>query len=173
MSKFKFIKYDKFNSIDKEKVEEVALDMMVKFKYMPLELGKLIPNEWNDKIDKRWQCALKNQRKIREGTLANVMHELSRKKISKAMSEYKNKFIPKRKKILILKRKIDNLVEERKNIWNKIYGLMIDDEKQDENEKAKFENIELGMTKYINGDPTNMVQKGGEQIDTNLIKDDL
>lgn len=47
-SRFQFVKYDKLSKVDKEKVEKAVVDMMENFKYTPLELGNITPDELYD-----------------------------------------------------------------------------------------------------------------------------
>lgn len=86
MTCFKYIKYDTLETIDKENIEEAVLDMMATSKYTPLEFGNLVPNELYKKIDEIWKYELKTKRQIREGALAIVIPDLSRKEISKETS---------------------------------------------------------------------------------------
>ena len=44
----------KLDIANKNKVYEVSLDMMAKFKHTQLELGNMIPNELYAKVDERW-----------------------------------------------------------------------------------------------------------------------
>ena len=67
---FHFINFYKLNKVDKNKVEETLIEMMENFKYTPLELGNMIPNERYKRIDEKWKFSLMRERKIREGTLA-------------------------------------------------------------------------------------------------------
>lgn len=67
---FKQIKYDSLNKEDQEKFEKAMIDMMEKFKYTPIELGKGIPKYLSNILDAKWKWALSTERKIRETTLA-------------------------------------------------------------------------------------------------------
>ena len=53
LSRFHFIKYEKLDIANKNKVYEVTLDMMAKLKHTQLELGNMIPNELYAKVDER------------------------------------------------------------------------------------------------------------------------
>lgn len=59
---FKHVKYDSLERIDKDKVEQVVLNMMIKFKYTLVELGKEIPEELYSKMDKKWKWVLFTKR---------------------------------------------------------------------------------------------------------------
>lgn len=100
---------------EKNKVDRLLLDMMENFKYKPVELDNMIPNELYGRVGTKWKYALTTEKKIREGTLAQFMPKLNKKQIAKSMKELNNIFVPKRRVFLILKNKIENIVEERKN----------------------------------------------------------
>ena len=55
---FYSIKYDKLGGEDMEKVEEEVIDMMVNFKYTPIELGKLTWEELYNEIDNKGKHSL-------------------------------------------------------------------------------------------------------------------
>ena len=48
---FKKIKYDSLNKEDQEKIEKTMMDMMIKFRYAPIELGKGIHEDLYNKLD--------------------------------------------------------------------------------------------------------------------------
>ena len=74
--------------------------MMENFKYTPIELGKMIPEELYNKIDGKQKFALVTKRKIREAALAQIMLELNKSHIFSALRNYKNWFILKRRAFL-------------------------------------------------------------------------
>ena len=51
------------------KLEEAIKDMMVNFKYTPIDLGKIIPKNMYNNIYEKWKFALFAKRKIKETTL--------------------------------------------------------------------------------------------------------
>lgn len=51
---FKNIDYDSLNKDDQEKIEKVITDMVIKFRYTPLELGEDIPKDLYNKLDAKW-----------------------------------------------------------------------------------------------------------------------
>lgn len=59
---FKFIKYGPLSAEDKTKVEESMLEMKEKFKTKPIEIGNTIVNDLYNRIDVRWQHAIKTKR---------------------------------------------------------------------------------------------------------------
>lgn len=70
MEAFKKINYDYFNKDDQENIKRAMMDMMIKFRYIPIELGEGIPEDLFNKLDAKWKWALSIERKIRETTLA-------------------------------------------------------------------------------------------------------
>ena len=48
---FKFIKYEPWENIDKEKIEQEFIDMMLNFTYIPLEARKELLEKLYNKID--------------------------------------------------------------------------------------------------------------------------
>lgn len=70
---FKHIHYDSLDKENQENFEKAMIDMMKKYKYMPIELGKGITKDLYNKLDAKWKWALSIERKIRETTLAQTM----------------------------------------------------------------------------------------------------
>ena len=53
------------------------------------------------------------------------------------MKNHKNIFVPKRREYMLQKKIVEELVQERKMTWKKLYGLLPDDEvRKDEEEEA-------------------------------------
>lgn len=111
---FHFIKLDKLSKEDKKKFEQETLDMMKNFKYTPLKLGNMIPNERYNRVDGKLNFSLTTKRQIREGMLAQVMPKLKKNFFLKAMEQFNDIFIPKRRDFLILKNKVENGLEKEK-----------------------------------------------------------
>lgn len=55
ISGFKQVKFDSLEKIDKEKVVQAILYMMINFKYMIIDLGKVILEELYNNMDKKWK----------------------------------------------------------------------------------------------------------------------
>lgn len=78
LSGFHFIKYDALSNVDKKKVEEAMLDMMVTFKYTPIQLGKMILEDLYNKFYAKRKWAPVSERKVREDSLAQTISELTK-----------------------------------------------------------------------------------------------
>ena len=50
------------------------------------------------------------------------------------MEKYKNIFLPKSRAFLVLNNKIEDIVQQSKLIWKIFFGVLLVDEKNDENE---------------------------------------
>ena len=68
---------------------------MEKFKTTPLELTNSMPKSPYDRVEKKWHYYLNFERQIRETSLAQVMPELTKAQISKAIKNYMERFTPK------------------------------------------------------------------------------
>ena len=66
--------------------------MMEKFKNTPLELDSSMPKDSYSIVENKWHYYLNMEKEIRESTLAQVMPELLRGKITKDNKKHGNKF---------------------------------------------------------------------------------
>ena len=76
--------------------------MMAKFKTTPLELDNTMPKELSFIIENKWHYCLNMEKEIRESTLAHVMPELTKGKISKENKKHGRQFAPKYRAFSIL-----------------------------------------------------------------------
>ena len=106
LSGFGHVHFDKFGKVEKNKVEEAIYAMKEKFKTTPLEIANL-------------------EKKIRETSLAQLMLELKKVQISKAMKKYALRFVPKYKAFNILQNNIEDVVKKNTKMWKLTYGLKI------------------------------------------------
>lgn len=51
---------------DKTKLEHAIIQMMIKFKRVPMEFACQLPKELDDKINERWAIALDTKKRKRE-----------------------------------------------------------------------------------------------------------
>ena len=107
---FHYIKYDKLETIDNKKLEEAVLDMLVNFKYTPLELETMILDELYSKVDAKWECTLMTKCQIIEATIAQVIPNLEKLHMSIALRDHTKRFVPKLRAYLILKNKIEEVI---------------------------------------------------------------
>lgn len=98
--------------------------MMKKFKNTPLELDNSIPKDLYTIVESKWHYCLKMEKEIREYTLAQVMLDLLKGKITKANKKHGSKFAPKYRAFNILQNKIENVVTKSTQMWKLIYGLI-------------------------------------------------
>ena len=106
-------------------VEELVYTMMAKFKNTPLELDNSMPKELYSIVENKWHYCLNMEKEIRESTLARVMPELTKGKISEENKKHGRKFSPKYRLFSILQNKIEDVVKKSTQMWKLIYGLTI------------------------------------------------
>lgn len=87
---------------------------MATLKKTPLELSKSIPKSLYDRVEKKWHYCLNTERQIRETSLAQVMPELSKVEMSKALKKYAARFVPKYGVFRILQNNIEDTVNNSK-----------------------------------------------------------
>ena len=133
LNDLKTLDFNKLSREEKNKVEESVYAMMVEFKNTPLELDNTIPKELYEIVENKWHYCLKMEKEIREFTLAQVMPNLARGKITKANRKHGGKFAPKYRAFNILQNKIEDVVNKSTLLWRSIYKL-IDDRDEDVNE---------------------------------------
>ena len=78
LNDLKTLDFNKLSREEKNKLEESIYSMMVEFKNSPLELDNTMPKELYEIVENKWHYFLKMEKKIRESTLAQVMHNLTR-----------------------------------------------------------------------------------------------
>lgn len=88
----KIKKYSNMRKEDQDKLEEAIIDMIIKFKWVPVEFSHSLPQELYDKFLVRWTYALNIEKKMRERSLIIAMPNLSILEIEDAMKTYANKF---------------------------------------------------------------------------------
>ena len=75
---------------DHNMLEESVYSMIEKFKNNPLELDNTMPKELYTIVENKWHYCLNLEKKIRESTLAQVMLELTKGKITKENKKHGN-----------------------------------------------------------------------------------
>lgn len=75
---------------------------MVSNKMAPIELGRKIPSDLYNRLDRRWEHASEVEKKKREDTLAKIMPNLSNKQKTTFFEKHRNRFVPKFRKFMIL-----------------------------------------------------------------------
>ena len=97
--------------------------MMAKFKNTPLELDNTLPKELYSIVENKWHYCLNIEKEIRESTLARVIPELIKGKITQDNKKHERKFVPKYKAFSILQNNIEDVVKKFTLTWKIIYGL--------------------------------------------------
>ena len=158
LSGFSHIEFDNLGKIEKNQVEEVVYAMMATFKKDPLELDNSIPKILYERVEQKWHYCLNTKRTIRETSLAQVMPELSKAEMSKAIQKYVVRFVPKYREFIISQNNIKDIVLKSKQMWKITYGLSTSGEakktpievgEDEENEKEK-DTVEGGAYMSIN-----------------------
>ena len=98
---------------------------MSNFRTTPLEFVNSVPKSLYDIVEKKWHYCLNLERQIRETSLAQVMPELTKAQIDKAMKKYVVMFTPKYRAFNILQNNIKDLVKKSTQMWKLTYGLNI------------------------------------------------
>lgn len=117
--------------------------MMINFKCTLIELGKELLEELYKKIDAKWKWVLTTEIHIREFKLAQVMPNLGKKHMTIELKDYANKFVLKRSEYKNLRNKIEEVVQESKIVWKKLFGLMSIDEKKEDKEEKDVAEVEV------------------------------
>ena len=104
-------------------VEESIYAMMETFKKTPIEIANSLGKELFDRVEQKWQYSLNIERQIRETTLAQVMPELDKETMAKALKKHSRKFSPKYRAFNILQNKVEDVVQKTTLIWKSLYGL--------------------------------------------------
>ena len=112
LSGFSHIDLDNLGKIEKNQVEEAIYSVMENFKKAPLEVANSMPKNLYERVEQKWHYCLNLERKIRETSLAQVIHELSKAQIAKAMKKYVVRFVPKYRAFNILKNNIEDVVKK-------------------------------------------------------------
>lgn len=138
---FKQIKYDSLNKEDQENIEKYTIYLMIKFKYTPIELGKGNPRDLYNIFNAKKKWALSTKRKIRETTLAQIMHDLGKTHMSILLRYFPMKFMPTVREYKMLKNKVDEIVKESILICKKAFGLLFPlvEEKKEEERRDTIE----------------------------------
>ena len=123
MTGLKNIDFGKLAREEKNKVEDLVYAMMEKFKNTPLELDNSMPKELYTLVENRWHYCLNLEKEIRESTLAHVIPNLRKGKITKATKKYGSRFQSKYRAFNILQNNIEEVVHKTTQIWKLIYGL--------------------------------------------------
>lgn len=132
---------------------------MAKLKNTHVELDNTMPKELYTIVDNKWHYFLNVEKQIREKTLAQVILELIKGRITKENKEHARKFSPKYRAFFILQNNIEDVVNKSTQMLKLIYGLTIvkegeedpfegrnngeeeDDDKEEEANKEKEETI--------------------------------
>lgn len=118
----KDIIYDSLNNYDQVKLEEAMIDMMIKFRHTPLELGDGFPTRFYKQIDAKWKWALSTEKKIRETTLAQVMPDLGKTHMSIALKHSMKKSMPRDR--AYFKNKAHEVEKENIQVWKEVFGVL-------------------------------------------------
>lgn len=108
---FTHVDFGNLGKIEKNQVEEAIYAMMEKFKTTPLKIANSMPKSWP------------KMRQIREASLAQVIPELTKAHIAKAMKKYIVRFVPKYKALKILQNNVEDVVKKSTQTWKVTYGL--------------------------------------------------
>lgn len=157
LSGFSHIEFDNLGKIEKNQVKEAVYAMMAILKKTPLELANSVPKILYDRVEQKWHYCLDTEKQIRETTLAQVMPELSKANMTKAIKRYFARFVPKYRAFNILQNNIEDVVQKSKQMWKITYRLLTSREvektpievSEDEEEYTEHDTIEGGTTMNI------------------------
>lgn len=154
---FSHIEFDNLGKIEKNQVKEVVYAMMAILKKTPLELANSIPKSLYDRVEQKWHYCLDIEKQIRETTLAQVMPELSKANMTKAIKRYVAIFVSKYRAFNILQNSIEDVIQKSKQMWKITYRLLTSREVEktpievgeDEEEDTEHDTIEGGTNMNI------------------------
>lgn len=122
---FTHVDFDNLGKVEKNQVEEAIYTMMEKFKSTSLEIANSMPKILYDRVEQKWHYCLNLERKIRETFLPQVMPELNKAHIAKAMKKYAVRFVPKYRAFSILQNNIEDVVKKSTQMWKVVGNIMI------------------------------------------------
>lgn len=117
----KYAKYETRTKEEKDKIKEVIVFTLHKFRTTPVEMANRVPDELYKKIDVRWKYVMASKKQMRERSLAIIVHELSTRGIDEALKEYSKRFLVKRRALRIMVGKLEEVKKEIDDIWRKIF----------------------------------------------------
>lgn len=132
LSGFSHIDFDKLGKVEKNQVDDAIYAMMEKFKTTPLQISNSMPKSLYDRVEQKMNYCLNLERQIRETSLAQVIPELNKAQIAKAMKKYVVKFVPKYRAFTILQNNIEDVIKKSIQMWKVTYGLTIVKEGEEE-----------------------------------------
>lgn len=97
--------------------------MIYNHKLSPSEIEKKIPTYLYDRLERRWQQAEEEEKKIRTDTLVRVMPDLSQEQRETFLETYRRRFVPKYRNFLILQNKMEAIAQQDELLWKNIFGL--------------------------------------------------
>ena len=114
---------------------------MAQFKYTPLELDGKLPKELSKIVEDKWHFCLMMEKEMRESTLASVLPDLTKEKISNAVKRHNKRFTPKYRAFFILQNKIEEVMQESTRLWKIVYKKVEDvfEEEYEAEASAKLE----------------------------------
>ena len=122
----KNLNFAKLTKEDQNTLEELVYAMMEDYKHTPLELDESMPKELYKNIEDKWHFCLQIEREIRESTLARLLPNLTKEKISNAVKRHNNRFTPKHRAFNILQNKIEDVVTKSTRLWKIAYKKIKD-----------------------------------------------
>lgn len=146
LSGFSHIDFNNLGKVEKNQIEEEIYAMMENFKKSPLEIANSMHKSLYERLEQKWHDCLNLEKKITETSLAQVIPELSKAQIAKAIKKYVVRFVSKYRSFSILQNNIEDVVKKSTQMWKITYGLATvkegeqepievkDDEEDDNNE---------------------------------------
>lgn len=74
---FRYVKYESRSDDEKRQIEEAIICTLLKFRLVPLEVSKSLPNELYLHIDNRWKYAMDLEKQMRERSLVHLFPDMS------------------------------------------------------------------------------------------------
>ena len=146
---------------------------MEKFKNTPLEFDNTMPKDLYLIVENKQNYCLNMEKQIRESTLAQVMPELTRGKITKANKKYGNKFSSKYKAFNILQNNIEGVVNKSTKMWKLIYGVTaIKEGEEDPFEGRNNQEEEDDKEEEIEKDKVDTTDKEAQKKDATIIDEE-
>lgn len=147
MENYKSLKYETMNAKEKNKIEDMLVKRLGKWKYSLDQLAQKIPNELIQVIKHRWESVTNIFKDIFEKTLKKLIQNLNKKEVKESLMKNEEQFTLKFNTCMILLKDIKYVVKETTITCKKIYQLdqpsdfvFHVDDKDDEDEE---ENIEI------------------------------
>ena len=97
-----------------------------------------MPKSLSDRVEQKWHNYLNLKKQIIETYLSQVILELKKEQIAKAMKKYAVRFVPKYRAFSILQNNIEDAVKKFTQMWKITYGLATVKEEDQSPQRSKM-----------------------------------